>query len=155
MECLDFLESVEFLDRLEFLDHLGVMTDWTVYTDLSKYTNWFRADGWLDKLECQDRLKLFLKVVCGWVVVVGGWVYLDYSVNSGPFLRFSIRFSIRFSLRYIYDHSVCETSDLLLHSTYSILLWISLIRFVFLWNNKSPFVKFWGVLMSTVWGFQK
>ena len=39
---------------------------------------------------------------------MGVWVYLDYSVNSGPFLRYSMRFEI---LSEISDHSVCETSD--------------------------------------------
>ena len=45
------------------------------------------------------------------VVVVGGWVggwYLDYSVSSGPFLRFSMRFEF---LSEMFDHSVCETRD--------------------------------------------
>ena len=34
------------------------------------------------------------------------WWYLDYSVNCGPFLRFSMRFEF---LSEISDHSVCET----------------------------------------------
>ena len=40
----------------------------------------------------------------------GGWVvvYLDYSVNSGPFLRLSMRFEF---LPEMFDHSVCETRD--------------------------------------------
>ena len=45
------------------------------------------------------------------MVVVGGWVggwYLDYSVSSGPFLRFSMRFEF---LSEMLDHSVCETRD--------------------------------------------
>ena len=42
-------------------------------------------------------------------VVVGGWVvYLDYSVSSGPFLRFTM--SIEF-LSEMFDHSVCEIRD--------------------------------------------
>ena len=42
--------------------------------------------------------------MCGW------WqVCLDYSVISGPFLRFSMRFEF---LSEMYDHSVCETKDL-------------------------------------------
>ena len=40
--------------------------------------------------------------------VGGGWVYLDYSVSSGPFLRFSTRFEF---LSEMFDHSVCETRD--------------------------------------------
>ena len=36
------------------------------------------------------------------------WVYLDYSVSSGPFLRFSMRFEF---LSEMFDHSVCETRD--------------------------------------------
>ena len=35
-------------------------------------------------------------------------VYLDYSVSSGPFLRFSMRFEF---LSEMFDHSVCETRD--------------------------------------------
>ena len=44
----------------------------------------------------------------GWV---GGWVvvvYLDYSVSSGPFLRFSMRFEF---LSDMFDHLVCESRD--------------------------------------------
>ena len=37
-----------------------------------------------------------------------GWVYFDYSVSSGPFLRFSKRFEF---LSEMFDHSVCETRD--------------------------------------------
>ena len=40
---------------------------------------------------------------------MGGWVYLDYSVSSGPFLRFSKRFEF---LSETFDHSVCENRDL-------------------------------------------
>ena len=41
---------------------------------------------------------------------MGGWVvlYLDYSVSSGPFLRFSMRFEF---LSEMFDYSVCETRD--------------------------------------------
>ena len=35
-------------------------------------------------------------------------MYLDYSVSSGPFLRFSMRFEF---LSEMFDHSVCETRD--------------------------------------------
>ena len=35
-------------------------------------------------------------------------VYLDYSVSSGPFLRFSMRFEF---LSEMFDHLVCETRD--------------------------------------------
>ena len=38
----------------------------------------------------------------------GGWVYLDYSVSSGPFLRFSMSFEF---LSEMLDHSVSETRD--------------------------------------------
>ena len=39
---------------------------------------------------------------------MGGW-YLDYSVSSGPFLRFSMRFEF---LSEMFDHFViCETRD--------------------------------------------
>ena len=44
----------------------------------------------------------------GWVGG-GWWVYLDYSVSSGPFLRFSMRFEF---LSEMFDHSVCEIRDL-------------------------------------------
>ena len=37
-----------------------------------------------------------------------GWVYLDYSVSSGPFLRFSMRFEF---LSEMFDHSVSESRD--------------------------------------------
>ena len=40
--------------------------------------------------------------------VVIWWVYLDYSVSSGPFLRFSMRFEF---LSEMFDHSVCETRE--------------------------------------------
>ena len=36
------------------------------------------------------------------------WVYLDYSVSSGPFLRFSMRFEFLYEM---FDYSVCETRD--------------------------------------------
>ena len=39
----------------------------------------------------------------------GGWVGLDYSVSSGPFLRFSMRFEF---LSEMFDNSVCEIRDL-------------------------------------------
>ena len=35
-------------------------------------------------------------------------MYLDYSVSSGPFLRFSMRFEF---LSEMFDHSVCESRD--------------------------------------------
>ena len=35
----------------------------------------------------------------------GGWVGLDYSVSSGPFLRFSMRFEF---LSEMFDNSVCS-----------------------------------------------
>ena len=38
----------------------------------------------------------------------GGWVYLDYRVSSGPFLRFSMRFELLSKILY---HSVCEIRD--------------------------------------------
>ena len=38
----------------------------------------------------------------------GGWVYLDYRVSSGPFLRFSMSFEF---LSEMLDHSVSETRD--------------------------------------------
>ena len=34
--------------------------------------------------------------------------YLDYSVSSGPFLRFSMRFEF---ISEMFGHSVCETRD--------------------------------------------
>ena len=37
-----------------------------------------------------------------------GWWYLDYSINSGPFSRFSMIFEF---LSETHDHSVCETRD--------------------------------------------
>ena len=49
-----------------------------------------------------ETLLLSLKVICGWVV------YLFYSVNSGPFLRFYMRFEFPYE---IHDNSVCETMD--------------------------------------------
>ena len=52
---------------------------------------------------------------------VGGWwvVHLDYSVSSGPFLRFSMRFEF---LSEMFDHSVCETRyPSLTINTYAIL----------------------------------
>ena len=36
-------------------------------------------------------------------------MYLDHSVSSGPFWRFSMRFEF---LSEIFDYSVCETRDL-------------------------------------------
>ena len=36
-------------------------------------------------------------------------MYLDYSVSSGPFLRFSMRFEF---LSEMFDRLVCETRDL-------------------------------------------
>ena len=50
-----------------------------------------------------EPIQLSLKSSCG-----GGW-HLDYSLNSGPYLRFSMRFDF---LAEISDHSVCETRDL-------------------------------------------
>ena len=41
-------------------------------------------------------------------MVGGGWVYLDYRVSSGPFLRFSMSFEF---LSEMLDHSVSETRD--------------------------------------------
>ena len=38
----------------------------------------------------------------------GWWVYLDYRVSSGPFLRFSMSFEF---LSEMLDHSVSETRD--------------------------------------------
>ena len=35
-------------------------------------------------------------------------VYLDYSISSGPFLRFCMRFEL---LSETFDHSICETRD--------------------------------------------
>ena len=35
-------------------------------------------------------------------------VYLDYSISSGPFLRFPMSFEF---LSEMFDHSVCETRD--------------------------------------------
>ena len=40
--------------------------------------------------------------------MVGGWVYLDYNVSSGPFSRFSLRFEFPSEM---FDHSVGETRD--------------------------------------------
>jgi len=40
--------------------------------------------------------------------VVGGWVYLDYSVSYGPFWRFYMRFEL---LSAILCYSVCEIRD--------------------------------------------
>ena len=38
----------------------------------------------------------------------GWWVYLDYSVSSGPFMRFFMRFELLSEILY---HSVCEIRD--------------------------------------------
>ena len=43
-----------------------------------------------------------------WVVGGWWWVYLDYSVSSGPFLRFTMSFEF---LSEMFDHSVCEIRD--------------------------------------------
>ena len=40
--------------------------------------------------------------------MVGGWVYLDYRVSSGSFLRFPMSFEF---LSEMFDHSVSETRD--------------------------------------------
>ena len=42
------------------------------------------------EIEVGDGLLTFLLTLksCRWVV--GGWVYLDYNVSSGPFLSFEI-----------------------------------------------------------------
>ena len=45
--------------------------------------------------------------------MVGGWVvYLDYSVSSGPFLRFTMSFEF---LSEMFDHSVSELDNILTH----------------------------------------
>ena len=44
-----------------------------------------------------------LESYCG-----GGWVYLDYSVSSSPFLTFSMRFEF---LSEMFDHPVSESRD--------------------------------------------
>ena len=40
---------------------------------------------------------------------MGGWVYLDYSVSSGPFLKFSMRFEFLSEILY---YSVCEIYEI-------------------------------------------
>ena len=44
---------------------------------------------------------------------------VDYSIRSGPFLRFSMRFEF---LSEMFDHSVCETRDLSLTIIVALLL---------------------------------
>ena len=47
----------------------------------------------------------------------GGWVGLDYSVSSGPFLRLSMSFEF---LSEMFDNSVCETRDPSLTTVFAI-----------------------------------
>ena len=98
-KCLDRLEILdrpEFLDRLRPLDRLEL----------------FDRQEFLDRLECLDskyQICIMYKLwrVMGWVVV-----YLDYSVSSGPFLRFSMRFEFLSEfLPEMFGHLVCETGD--------------------------------------------
>ena len=42
------------------------------------------------------------------MLFVIGWVGLDYSVSSSPFLRFFMRFEF---LSEMFDHLVCESRD--------------------------------------------
>ena len=93
-KCLDRLEILdrpEFLDRLRPLDRLEL----------------FDRQEFLDRLECLDSKYQICMIYKLWRVM--GWVvYLDYSISSGPFLRFSMRFEF---LSDMFDHSVCETRD--------------------------------------------
>ena len=78
------------------------MTDYSVLTDCSDLTDW-SVLKYCSILSDQIVLALESYRVGG-----GGWVYLDYSVSSGPFLRFSMRFEF---LSEMFDHSVCESRD--------------------------------------------
>ena len=101
------LYRLEILDRPETLDRQELLTDWRFLTDWSFLTDWNFLTAW--------------SVLKDWSVVkyqyissgelLGGWwwvVHLDYSVSSGPFLRFPMSFEF---LSEMFDHSVSETRD--------------------------------------------
>ena len=58
-----------------------------------------------EDIETLLSIKVILVVVSGGLV---GCIWIMFSVNSGPLLRFSMRFEF---LSEIYDYSVCETRD--------------------------------------------
>ena len=74
--------------------------DWSVFTDWSvlKYCSILtdQSEILTDRIYCTDFGELFMG---------GGWVGLDYSVTSNPFLRFSMRFEF---LSEMFDNSVCS-----------------------------------------------
>ena len=85
-----------------------VLTEWSVLTDWSAFTDWsvLKYCSILTEFWDIETIHLVWKVI-----VVGGW-YLDYSVSSGPFKRFSMRFEflskIWVSLRDIWPFSMWD-----------------------------------------------
>ena len=93
----EFLDRPGFLDRLELLDW-SFLTDWSVLADQSVLTDWI------------DWLLVKIQYISFGELGVGGgwWVYLEYSVSSGPFLRFPMSFEF---FSEMFDDSVSETRD--------------------------------------------
>ena len=132
MECLDRLE---YLDRLECLYRL-------VCLDILEF---------LDRLECLDWLDLLYWLVVSnksnIYIVGGGWVYLDYSVSSGPFLRFPMSFEF---LSEMFDHSVSEIRDpsLTIFSRSSNLFFWNLCYTIFYWVHRLWNI---GIILLNCW----
>ena len=79
--------SWQFLHRPECLDRPLDLTYWSILTDQSFLTEWIWCTDWLlVKISNMSSLETYV-----WLVV-GGLMYLDYSVSFGPFMRFSMRF---------------------------------------------------------------
>ena len=81
----------------------GNMHMQSILTDRSILTNWSVLTYW-------SILTANIQYISYGELSVGGWwvVYLDYSVSSGPFLRFTMSFEF---LSEMFDHSVSESRD--------------------------------------------
>ena len=98
--CIKYLQidSSQPTGRRPYAICKKAITNWSFLTDWSVFT--LDRPDFCKRSECVEYLDIKYPIYQLWRVIgweVGGWVvHLDYSVSSGPFLRFTM--SLSFSL---------------------------------------------------------